>query len=77
MRHLETLCGSHGGLKDSTSAKSEQTVATLLECPSRLECPYLFIFFFPIYLSWAVTFILLRFRKVVPTTSQKVIREEF
>ena len=46
MRHLETLCGSHGGLKDSTSAKSAQTVATLLECPSRLECPYVFIFFF-------------------------------
>ena len=46
MRHLETLCGSHGGLKDSTSAKSEQTVATLLECLSRLECPYVFFFFF-------------------------------
>lgn len=58
MRHLETLCGSHGGLKDSTSAKSEQTVATLLECPSRLECPYLFFFFSNLFIVGSYIYII-------------------
>lgn len=49
---------SHGGLKDSTSAKSEQTVATLLERPSWLECPYLFIFFFNLFIVGSYIYII-------------------